>query len=78
MSALPLEVVIDGGAVHADGLGDLGNRVLPFPVGAGGGVHAADGGGLPVVQLGFAAAGPAAGPGRGQALPGALDDQIGL
>src|SRR5208283_2001636 len=78
MSVLFPEVVIDGGAVHADGLGDLGDGVLPFPVGAGGGVHAADGGGLPVVQLGLAPAGAAAGPGRGQALPGALDDQLAL
>ena len=64
--------------MHADGLGDLGDGVLPFPVGAGGGVHAADGGGLAGVQLGLAAAGAAAGPGRGQALPGALDDQLAL
>src|SRR6185437_4758215 len=78
MSALPLEVVIDGGAVHADGLGDLGDGVLPFPVRAGGSVHAADGGGLAGVQLGLAAAGAAAGPGGGQALAGALDDQLAL
>src|SRR5271165_5454792 len=78
MSVLFLEVVIDGGAVHADGRGDLGDRVLPFPVRAGGGVHAADGGGLAVVQLGLAAAGAAAGPGGGQALAGALDDQLAL
>jgi hypothetical protein len=55
-------------------LGDLGHGVLPLAVRAGGGVHAADGGGLPVVQLGLAASRAAAGPGRGQALPGALDD----
>jgi hypothetical protein len=32
MSALFLEVVIDGGAVHADGLSDLGDGVLPLSV----------------------------------------------
>ena len=42
-------VVPRPGAVHADGLGDLGDGVLPFPVGTGGGVHAADGGGLAIV-----------------------------
>src|ERR1700751_3229289 len=52
MSVLFPEVVIDGGAVHADGRGDLGDGVQPFPVRAGGGVHAADGGGLGGVQLG--------------------------
>ena len=41
-------------------------------------VHAADGGGLPGVQLGLAAAGAAAGPGGVQALAGALDDQLAL
>ena len=55
MSALFPEVVIDGGAVHADGLGDLGDGVLPPAVRPGGLVHAADGGGLPGVQLGLAA-----------------------
>src|SRR5689334_1959031 len=78
MSALLLEVVVDGGAVHADGFGDLGDGVLSLAVGAGGGVHAADGGGLAVVQLGLTAASAAAGPGRGQALPGSLDDQLAL
>src|SRR5271165_1657194 len=78
MSVLFLEVVVDSGAVDADGFGDLGDGVLPLAVGAGGGVHAADGGGLAVVQLGLAAARAAAGPGRGQALPGALDDQLAL
>src|SRR6516225_3715928 len=62
MSALLVQVVIDGGAVDADGLGDLGDGVLPLPVRAGGGVHAADGGGLPCVQLGLAAAGPGSSP----------------
>ena len=37
MSALPLEVVVHGGAVHADGLGDLGDGVLPLAVRSGGG-----------------------------------------
>src|SRR5271166_6236390 len=78
MSVLFLEVVVDGGAVHADGLGDLGDGVLPLAVWASRFVHAADGGGLPVVQLGLAAAGAAAGPGGGQALAGALDDQLAL
>jgi hypothetical protein len=55
---------MDGGAVHADGLGDLGDRVLPLPVRPGGLVHAPDGRGLPRVQLGLAAAGAAAGPGK--------------
>ena len=64
--------------MDADGLGDLGDGVLPLAVRAGGGVHAADGGGLPGVQLGLAAAGAAAGPGGRQALPGALDDQLAL
>ena len=64
--------------MHADGLGDLGHGVLPLAVRAGGGVHAADGGGLGGVQLGLAAAGAAAGPGGGQALAGALDDQLAL
>jgi hypothetical protein len=78
MSALFPEVVIDGGAVHADGLGDLGDGVLPLAVRPGGLVHAADGGGLPGVQLGLAAAGAAAGPGGVEALAGALDDQLAL
>src|SRR5206468_4150712 len=78
MSALFSEVVVDGGAVYADGLGDLGDGVLPLSVRAGGLVHATDGGGLPVVQLGLAAAGAAAGPGGVQALAGALDDQLAL
>ena len=64
--------------MHADGLGDLGHGVLPLAVRAGGGVHAADGGSLPLVQLGLAAAGAAAGPGGLQALAGALDDQLAL
>src|SRR5690242_10192935 len=63
MSALLVEVVVHGGAVHADGLGDLGDGVLPLPVRSGRFVHAADGGGLPVVQLGLAAPGAPAGPG---------------
>ena len=33
MSALLSEVVVDGGAVHADGLGDLGDGVLSLPGG---------------------------------------------
>src|SRR6266480_1788967 len=74
MSALLVEVVVDGGAVHADGLGDLGDGVLPLAVRSGGLVHAADGGGLPGVQLGLAAAGAAAGPGGVEALADALDD----
>ena len=64
--------------MHADGLGDLGDGVQPPPVRAGGLVPAADGGGLPGVQLGLAAAGAAAGPGGVQALAGALDDQLAL
>jgi len=78
MSVLFLEVVVDGGAVHADGDGDLGGGVQPLAVRAGGGVHAADGSRLGGAQLGLAAAGAAAGPGGGQALPGALDDQLPL
>src|SRR6266568_7219440 len=78
MSALLVEVVVHGGAVHADGLGDLGDGVLPLAVRSGGLVHAADGGGLPGVQLGLAAAGAAAGPGGVEALAGALDDQLAL
>src|SRR5712671_7592426 len=35
MSALVVEVVVDDGAVHADGLGDLGDGVLPLAVRAG-------------------------------------------
>src|SRR6266700_5162043 len=35
MSSLPVEVVVHRGAVHADGLGDLGNGVLPLAVRAG-------------------------------------------
>src|SRR2546430_184359 len=63
MSALLFEVVVHGGAVHADGLGDLGDGVLPFAVRADSLVHAAHRGGLPGVQLGLAAPGAAAGPG---------------
>src|SRR5271166_934095 len=76
MSALLVEVVVDGGAVHADGLGDLGDGVLPLSVRSGGLIHAVDGNGLPVVQLGLAAAGAAAGAGGVEALAGALDDQL--
>jgi hypothetical protein len=78
MSALLVEVVVHGGAVHADGLGDLGDGVLPLAVRAGGLVHAAHRGGLPGVQLGLAAPGAAAGAGGVQALAGALDDQLAL
>src|SRR6266478_75870 len=63
MSALLLEVVVHGGAVHAGGLGDLGDGVHPLAVRSGGGVHAADGVGPGGAQLGLAAAGAAAGPG---------------
>jgi hypothetical protein len=52
--------------------------VLPLPVRPGRFVHAADGGGLPLVQLELAAAGAAAGPGGRHALAGALDDQLAL
>ncbi len=64
--------------MHADGLGDLGDGVLPLAVRAGRGVHAADRGRLAVVQLGLAAAGAAAGPGGRQALAGTLDDELAL
>ena len=64
--------------MHADGLGNLGHGVQPLAIRSGGLVHAADGGGLPGVELGFAAAGAAAGPGGLQALAGALDDQLAL
>src|SRR6266566_5975751 len=77
MSAL-LEVVVHGGAVDAGGLGDLGDGVQPLAIRSGGGVHAADGGGLGGAQLGLAASGAAAGPGGLEALAGALDDQLAL
>jgi len=64
--------------VHADGLGDLGDGVLPLAVRAGGLVHAAHCGGLPGVQLGLAAAGAPAGTGGVEALAGALGDQFAL
>src|SRR2546429_569051 len=73
MSALFSEVVVDGGAVHADRFGDLGDGVLPLPVRASRFVHAADSGSLPGVQLGLTAPGAAAGPGGVQALAGALE-----
>src|SRR5262249_37308879 len=76
MSALLLEVVVDGGAVYADGLGDLGDAVLPLAVRADGLVHAAHRDGLPGVQLGLAAAGAPVGPGGVESLAGALDDQF--
>src|SRR6266496_3179593 len=77
--AAPLvEVVIHGGAVHASGLGDLGDGVQPLAIRPGGGVHAPDGGGPGGAQLGLAAPGAAAGPGGVQALAGALDDQLAL
>src|SRR5271166_3035688 len=72
MSALFLEVVVDGGAVHADGLGDLGDGVLSLAVRSGGLVHAPHGGGLGRAELGLAAAGASAGPGGFEALAGAL------
>ena len=78
MSAILLEVVVHGGAVDADGFGDLGDGVLPLAVRPGSLVHAAHRGGLPVVQLGLAAAGAPAGPGGVEALAGALDDQLAL
>src|SRR6266576_2004987 len=74
MSALLVEVVVDGGAVHADGLGDLGHGVLPLAVRADSFIHAAHRGGLPGVQLGLAPASAPAGPGGLEALAGALDD----
>ena len=64
--------------MDADGFGELGDGVLPPAVRPGGLVHAADGGGLPGVQFGLAAAGAAAGPGGLEALAGALDDQLAL
>src|SRR5437588_815098 len=73
MSAPLAEVVVDSGAVHADRFGDLGDGVLPLPVRPGRFVHAADGSGLPLVQLGFAAADAAQGPvelGAGGVLAG--------
>jgi len=78
MSALPVEVVIDGGAVHADGFGDLGDCVLSLAVRADRLLHAADGGGLPGVQLGLAAPSAAARPGGVKALAGALDNELAL
>src|SRR5207245_2950326 len=60
MSALFLEVVVHGGTVHADGLGDLGNGVQPFPVQSRGLVHAPHGSGLGIAQLGPATPGAAA------------------
>src|SRR5271166_5696196 len=78
LSALLLEVVVHGGAVHADGLGDLGDGVQPLAIRSGGMVHALDGGGLSGAQLGLAAPGAAAGAGGVQALAGALDDQLAL
>jgi len=78
MSALLAEVVVHRGAVHADGLGDLGDGVLLLAVRAGRLVHAAHRGGLPGVQLGLSAPGAAAGPGGAEALGGALDDQLAL
>jgi len=71
------EVPADGFAGHAEGSGDLGDGVLTFTVGAGLVVHAAGRLGLPGGQLGFAAAGPAAGPGGFQALAGAFGDEVG-
>src|SRR5205809_845488 len=78
VSALLLEVVVDGGAVHADGLGDLGDGSLALAVRADGLVHAAHRGSLPGVQLGLAAAGAPAGTGGFEAFAGALDDQLAL
>src|SRR5260370_21819946 len=79
MSALLLlEGVVHGGAVHADGPGDLGHGVLPLAVRADRVVHAAHRGGLPALQRGLAAPGAAAGPRGVEALPGALDDQFAL
>jgi len=76
MSALFLEIVVHGGAVDADGLGDLGDGVQSLPVRSGGLLHAAHGGGLGVAQLGPATPGAAAG--GVEALAGALDDQLAL
>src|SRR5260370_35883227 len=78
MSALSLEVVVHGGAVDADGLGDLGDGVQLPSVRSGGLVHAPHGGGLGVAQLRPATTGAAAGPGGVEALAGALDDQLAL
>src|SRR5271165_6071299 len=78
LSALLLEVVVHGGAVHAGGLGDLGDGVQPLAIRSGGLVHAPDGGGLGGAELGSAASGAAAGAGGVEALAGALDDQLAL
>src|SRR5262249_41845765 len=78
MSALLVEVVVHRGAVHADGLGDLGDGVLPLAVRPGSFIYAARRGRLPGVQLGLSAASAPAGPGCVEALVGGLDDQIAL
>src|SRR6516164_1383002 len=78
MSALLVEVVVHRGAVHADGLGDLGDGVLPLAVRPGSFIHAAHRGGLLGVQLGPSAASAPAGPGCVEALAGGLDDQLAL
>ena len=62
--------------MDADGLGDLGDGVLPPAVRAGRVVHAAHRGGLPGVQLGLAA--PGAPAGGLEAFAGAFDDQLAL
>jgi hypothetical protein len=59
---------VDGGAVHADGLGDLGDGVLPLVVRADSFLHAAHRGGLPAVQLGLAAPGAPSGTGGFEAF----------
>jgi hypothetical protein len=78
MSAVLVEVVVHRGAVHADGLGGLGDGVLPLAVRPDGFMYAAHGGRLPGVQLGLSAASAPAGPGCVEALAGALDDQLAL
>jgi len=78
MSALLVEVVVHRGAVHADGLGDLDDGVLPLAVRPGSFIYAARRGRLPGVQLGLSAASAPAGPGCVEALAGGLDDQLAL
>ena len=73
-----LEVVVHRGAVHADGISDLGDGVLPLAVRADNLIHAAHRGGLTGVQLGHSAASAPAGSGGVEALAAALDDQLAL
>ena len=70
-----VEVAVDGWSSNAELGGDLGDGPLAFAVVADLVVHRPGELGLPGSEFGFRSADPAAGPGGGKSVPGALGHQ---